>query len=255
MAPSLPRSALLADDRGRSANQRELEDHIRALRRYAYALVGRSANADDLVQETLKRAISHLRDGKEIHNLRSYLLTVLHNARNDYLAQEKRRGTTLPLDEGAALSIPASQLGHIQCREVAEIIDTLPEDQREVLLLVGLEGTTYQDATKILQIPIGTVMSRLNRGRNAIRGRLGMDRLGKKDRLGMEAAASQKQRPKGTPSPRNAERTIEARTAQGRMRGTEGRMAQGLGDRPSSSKSAPRQMTAKGGRAKSNTWL
>lgn len=235
MAHPPPRSALLADDRGRSADQRELEDHIRALRRYAYALVGRSANADDLVQETLKRAIGHLREGKEIHNLRSYLLTVLHNARNDYLAQERRLGKTLPLDEGVELSIPASQLGHIQCREVAEIIDTLPEDQREVLLLVGLEGTTYQDATKILHIPIGTVMSRLNRGRNAIRGR-----------LGMEATTPAKQRSKGAFSQRNTDRTTETRSAQGRMRGADGRVTQTLGDRPASSTSASRQINAKG---------
>ncbi len=151
----------------------ELEEHIRALRRYALALVGNSVIADDLVQESLKRALTYQRDGQEIHNLRSYLLTILHHVRIDYIKSERRRGETLSLGNDMQLSIPAPQLDHIECREVAEAIRTLPEDQREVLLLVGLEGVSYQEATEILGVPLGTVMSRLNRSRNAIKSRLG----------------------------------------------------------------------------------
>src|SRR5437899_4914204 len=94
---------LLTDKNGRSCDPQELADHIRALRRYAYALVGRSANADDFVQETLRRAISHLREGKEIHNLRSYLLTILHNVRNDHIKHERRYGEMLVVDEDLRL--------------------------------------------------------------------------------------------------------------------------------------------------------
>jgi RNA polymerase sigma-70 factor (ECF subfamily) len=164
------------------SDAQELEDHIRALRRYAHALVGGSAHADDIVQETLKRALHYLRDGKEILNLRAYLFTMLHHVHIDHIKREKRAGELLPIDEEMQLAVPPPQLGYLQCREVAAAIRALPDEQREVLLLVALEGMSYQDATEILGVPIGTIMSRLNRARKAVADRLGMDRLGM-DRL------------------------------------------------------------------------
>lgn len=156
-----------------------LEQHIRALRRYAYALVGGAPIADDLVQETLARAILYLRQNRarsgeqrEIRNLRSYLLTILHNVRVDHIKSDRRQGELLPLEE-QQLATPATQIGRLECNEVATAINDLPEEQREVLLLIGLEGLSYQEATEILDVPLGTVMSRLNRGRNAVKARLG----------------------------------------------------------------------------------
>jgi RNA polymerase sigma-70 factor (ECF subfamily) len=164
-------------------DDRLLTQHIRALRRYAYALVGGSSIADDLVQETLARAIFYLRAGREVRNLRSYLLTILHNVRVDYIKSDRRQGDLLPLDEHPQLAVPAAQLDQLECNEVAAAIDALPEDQREVLLLIGLEGLSYQEATEILGVPLGTVMSRLNRGRNAVKAHLGRDDAARSPRI------------------------------------------------------------------------
>jgi len=150
-----------------------LNEHIRALRRYAFALVGGSPIADDLVQETLARALYYLREGREVRNLRSYLLTILHNVRVDHIKADRLQGDLLPIDEHPQLAVPPSQLDKLECNEAAAAIAALPEDQREVLLLIGLEGLSYQEATEILDIPLGTVMSRLARGRNAVKAQLG----------------------------------------------------------------------------------
>lgn len=147
----------------------ELEDHIRALRRYARALVGNGADADDLVQETLKRALTYLSERKEIRNLRAYLLTMLHHVRIDHAKREAWRRDQVPLDDTSTPGIAASQLARLECRELGHAIQALPDGQREVLLLVCLEGLSYQETAELLEIPIGTVMSRLNRARAALR--------------------------------------------------------------------------------------
>lgn len=147
----------------------ELEDHIRALRRYARALVGNSADADDLVQETLKRALTYLSDRKEIRNLRAYLLTMLHHVRIDHAKREAWTRDQVPLEAVSTPGIAASQLARLECRELGKAIQALPDGQREVLLLVCLEGLSYHETAELMDIPIGTVMSRLNRARTALK--------------------------------------------------------------------------------------
>ena len=147
----------------------ELEEHIRALRRYARALIGNSMDADDLVQETLKRALTYLSDRKEIRNLRAYLLTMLHHVRIDHAKREAWARDQVPLDDITTPGIPATQLARLECRELGRAIQALPDGQREVLLLVCLEGLSYQETAELMDIPIGTVMSRLNRARAALK--------------------------------------------------------------------------------------
>lgn len=150
----------------------DLEEHIRSLRRFARALVGNPSDADDLVQETLKRALTYLQDGREIGNLRSYLLTMLHNVRMDNLRKIARFPEVSDEDATLNLSQPAAQHDRLLYREVTECIGDLPEEQREVLLLIGLEGMSYKDTADILCVPIGTVMSRLSRARGALQERV-----------------------------------------------------------------------------------
>ena len=147
----------------------ELEEHIRARRRYARALIGNSMDADDLVQETLKRALTYLSDRKEIRNLRAYLLTMLHHVRIDHAKREAWARDQVPLDDITTPGIPATQLARLECRELGRAIQALPDGQREVLLLVCLEGLSYQETAELMDIPIGTVMSRLNRARAALK--------------------------------------------------------------------------------------
>lgn len=147
-----------------------IEQHIPALRRYAFALVRQHDAADDLVQDCLVRAIGrwHLRQqGGEV---KAWLLTIMRNQYIDHYRQTKRRGTHLALhdvDEPPAdVAAPDSSTA---IRTILAGLDTLPEDQKAVVLLVGVEDLSYEQAARVLGLPLGTVMSRLSRGRNKLR--------------------------------------------------------------------------------------
>lgn len=147
-----------------------LQDHIRGLRRYAMALVGNPVEADDLVQEALKRALVYIRAGREIRDIRAYLFTVLHNVRVDQVSKATKNGPHVPIEEiGIQLACPPRQDMRLGYRDLSKALTRLPAQQREVILLVGLEGLSYRSAAEVLGIPIGTVMSRLNRGRENLR--------------------------------------------------------------------------------------
>ncbi len=148
----------------------ELYAHIDSLRRYAKSLVGNTPDADDLVQEALKRALTYGRNGTRIRDLRAYLFTVLHNVRTDQLTRQTRLSPTVSLAEiPFDLPYPASQHRHVELIDLARALRHLPQSQRQLLLLVGVEGLSYQDAAAMLEIPVGTVMSRLSRARRELR--------------------------------------------------------------------------------------
>lgn len=147
-----------------------LSGQVRALRRYAMALVGDPTQADDLVQESLARAIARSSSWHSIRNMRAYLFTILHNLRADQLKKKYREGEQVSIDDlSNQLSQPPTQLARLENRELVEALGKLPEQQREVLLLVGLEGLSYKETADVLAVPIGTVMSRISRGREALR--------------------------------------------------------------------------------------
>jgi len=144
--------------------------HVNVLRRYAIALTGHPAEADDLVQETMERALTRLRGGGRIEHLRAFLLKVLRNAHLDRLVRERRAGLAVPLEDvDGQLSCPPPQIVYIECHEMVDALLLLPGDQREVVLLVGLHGHSYRSAAEVLGVPVGTVMSRLSRGRDRLR--------------------------------------------------------------------------------------
>lgn len=148
----------------------EIEKSVPALRRYARALTRNADRADDLVQDCLERAIRKRGLWTPTGTLQGWLFRILLNLwRNDARTQ-RRRGEHVPID-GLLVepSTPAPQLGRIALGEMSRAIDQLPGDQREALLLVVLEGSTYEEAATILGIPIGTLMSRLGRARAALR--------------------------------------------------------------------------------------
>lgn len=141
------------------------------LRRYARAMLGDRAAADDLVQDTLERAWSRAAQRRPDGNLRAWLFGIMHNLRIDQL----RRGgfATVPLDdELAELPVRPTQGDLLEVRDLDVALALLPEAQRAVLLLVALEGLGYEEAAAALAIPVGTVMSRLARARERLRGLL-----------------------------------------------------------------------------------
>ena len=144
-----------------------VERHITELRRYARALLGSHADADELVQETLLRALARQHFWTHIRDLRAYLFSILHNAYIDRISRRSR--LEIDLDEALpSLTQPPAQLATIELSDLVRAVKALPAEQREVVLLVGVHGMSYQKTADILDVPIGTVMSRLSRGRAAL---------------------------------------------------------------------------------------
>ena len=147
-----------------------VEPMIPALRRYARSMVRDRAAADDLVQDCLERTISHWHQRRTDSDARSWVFTILHNLAINQLRQKARRGWHGPIDDVAesTLAQPAAQEHGLHHRDLLKALDSLPEDQRSVLLLVSVEDLSYADAASVLGVPVGTVMSRLSRAREKL---------------------------------------------------------------------------------------
>jgi RNA polymerase sigma-70 factor, ECF subfamily len=153
-----------------------LEVEIPRLRRYARALVRDRDGADDLVQDTLMRALAKQHLWEPGTNLRAWLFTLMHNQHVNSVRRPARDAVQLDTEEMAGSLIAITDpTASCQLRELENALARLRPEEREVILLVGLEGMRYDDTAKILGIPIGTVRSRLFRGREALRKLLDMD--------------------------------------------------------------------------------
>ena len=138
------------------------------LRRYARALVGDRAAADDLVQDTLERAWSRVAQWRQGSDLRAWLFSIMHNLRVDQLRRPGLK--TLPMEDGDfAVPARATQSDRLELNDLESALARLPEEQRAVLLLVAIEEMRYDEVAATLGIPVGTVMSRLSRGRERLR--------------------------------------------------------------------------------------
>ena len=145
---------------------------IPALRRYARSLVRDGSNADDLVQDCLERAVSRWQQRREA-DARSWMFSILHNVAIDHIRRKERQGRHIPLqdaaDEESALAYAPPQEEAVRHTELLRALDTLPQEQRAVLLLIAVESVSYTEAAQVLKIPIGTVMSRLAGARERLR--------------------------------------------------------------------------------------
>jgi len=153
-----------------STFETQLIAQVPRLRRYARALTGDDGRADDLVQDALERAWRRMGYWRRGSDLRAWLFTLMHNVFVNDVRRAARRGQTVSLDDHA--TAVASKGGNETSRLVDELdrgLATLSLDHREVLLLVALEGLTYEEVAELLGIPLGTVMSRLYRARERMR--------------------------------------------------------------------------------------
>lgn len=144
-----------------------LVELIPRLRRYARALTGDRAAADDLVQDTLERAWAKLHLYRRGTDMRAWLFTVMHNVHVNKI--RAHRATEELEDDMAELAQRAPQGDALLVRDLDRSIALLPAEQRAVLLLVTLEDMSYEDVARTLAIPMGTVMSRLSRAREKLR--------------------------------------------------------------------------------------
>ena len=147
----------------------EITALIPRLRRYARTLTGDRSFADDLVQDTLERAWGRLHLWRPGSDLRAWLFTIMHNLHVNQ-ARTRRSEDSIDLrNEPMEFAARPSQEERLEITDLTMALRRLPDEQREVLLLVGLEEMSYQEAAKVLAVPLGTIMSRLFRGRERLR--------------------------------------------------------------------------------------
>jgi RNA polymerase sigma-70 factor (ECF subfamily) len=143
---------------------------IPSLRAYARLLVGERIRADDLVQDCLERALSRLHLFRTGGDMRVWLFTILHNLYVSSIRQERRRPVVVPLaGDDETLAAPPREDLHLDLADLDRSLAQLPADQRAAVLLVGVEDLSYEEAAGVLAIPVGTLMSRLHRGRRQLR--------------------------------------------------------------------------------------
>ena len=157
---------------------RLLEEQIPRLRRYARALTRDVNRADDLVQDTLVRALAKQHLWQDGTNLRAWLFTLMHNQHVNDVRRANREGGNLDVEDMAAVLVANTDpTASRQLRELERALDCLPLEQRQAILLVGLEGLRYDEAAAILEVLIGTVRWRLSRGRESLRKLMGLDEV------------------------------------------------------------------------------
>ena len=154
---------------------RLIEQQIPRLRRYARALTRNRERADDLVQDTLSRALVKEQFWQPGTNLRAWLFTIMHNQNVNNVRLAVRESRMVDMEQLSPMPATTDPTASRQMFELERALAQLPLEQRQVILLVGLEGMSYEDAAGILSVPVGTVRSRLSRGRDILRRLLDME--------------------------------------------------------------------------------
>lgn len=154
-----------------------IEASIPALRRYATVLQRSRDEADDLVHDCLVRALDRLHTRRENADVRAWLFTIMHNLFISQMRRRRSRPTPESLDESheGAIGLRPVQEDALQWRDLQRGLQLLPEEQRSVILLISVEDLSYAEAAEVLGVPVGTVMSRLARGRERLRQHTGQD--------------------------------------------------------------------------------
>ncbi|HTO82908.1 MAG TPA: sigma-70 family RNA polymerase sigma factor [Methylomirabilota bacterium] len=147
-----------------------LSDQLPGIRRYARRISRDQADADDLVQECLTRALSRRHVWGEVRDVRAYLFAMLRHTHVD-LAFRNRADVVMSSLEEVAIDLPCgpTQQQALLLRDLGRSLAALSSERRLVLLLVGLEGMSYREVADAIGVPIGTVMSRLARARDTLR--------------------------------------------------------------------------------------
>lgn len=152
----------------RTQDEAKIVACIPSLRRYARGLTANRERADDLVQDTLERAWSRFSLWQKRGELRAWIFGIMHNQFVDQLRAQRSRPEDNVGDDLPEQSVRATQTDRLEVRDLDRLLQRLPPEQREVLLLVSVEELSYQEVASSLGVPIGTVMSRLSRARERL---------------------------------------------------------------------------------------
>lgn len=148
----------------------QIIQQIPKLRRYARGLTGHKDQADDLVQDCLARALAKISLWQQGSNLQGWLFTIMHNIFINDRQKQANNIHSIPFDEQVNLvAFGAEPEQAMHTDDMLKLLMKLTPAHREVLLLVSIEGQAYEEVASILNIPLGTVMSRLHRAREAMR--------------------------------------------------------------------------------------
>jgi RNA polymerase sigma-70 factor (ECF subfamily) len=148
----------------------ELESCVPGLRRYARSLLRDTDAADDLVQDCLERALGRRRLWRGGVSLRPWVFRIMHNIWANEIRRRVTRPTHEPIDRAHDLPGQSEvQTARLALRDIERALDLLPEEQRAIVLMVAVSGMSYQECALALHVPVGTVMSRLSRGRERLR--------------------------------------------------------------------------------------
>jgi len=148
----------------------QIEQHIPRLRRYARVLAGDPSRAEDILQDCLERAWSRQHQFRPGSDLRAWLFTILHNVHANAARKYNTSPALVPLlDDSMAAPSRPTQFDALELDDLKSALARLPDDQRQVILMVGMEQMQYGEVARVLGVPMGTVMSRLHRGRERLR--------------------------------------------------------------------------------------
>lgn len=153
----------------------DLVKTIPSLRAFAISLAQNNDRADDLVQETLVKAWDKQASFQLGTNLKAWLFTIL---RNEFYSQMRKRGREVQDSDGlltASVAIHPGQQGSLDLKDFRKALETLPEDQREAIILIGASGFSYEEAAEICGCAVGTIKSRVSRARTRLQDILGIE--------------------------------------------------------------------------------
>jgi RNA polymerase sigma-70 factor (ECF subfamily) len=168
---------------------REIEALMPRLTRYARALTRDVGAADELVQDCLGHALGKIHLWEKGTDLRAWLFTILHNRHVSLVRREARERANIELQKCRPLpTLTPDQVTRLELRDLQRAFAKLPEEQRSVILLVGLEGMGYDEAASAVNVPVGTVRSRVSRGRESLRVLTGLFPKRHSERPGVAAS-------------------------------------------------------------------
>jgi len=170
----------------------ELISLLPSLRAFAHSLAGNAARADDLVQDTVVKALSHAEQFEPGTNMRAWLFTILRNQYYSLLRKQRREVEDVDGQHALRLATRPSQDDRVDLEDFKRALAQLPPDQREVLILIGASGCSYEEAAGICQCAVGTIKSRANRARKKLADMLGLnaEELAGREAADAEPAAS-----------------------------------------------------------------
>jgi len=167
------------------------------LRRYAFRLTRDRVSAEDLIQDTMVNALRKQHQFAAGTDLRAWLFTIMHNQRINGVRRASRQGTHVDLSQWSA-TVSGDQEANEEMRALRYALEQLPDDVRTVALLVGYDGLRYGEVAKKLGIPVGTVRSRLSRGRTFLRALMERERPDRSPKYGTAAPSPARSTPYAT---------------------------------------------------------